>query len=139
MVLAPPCDCDPPSAALEAPPCPWSLLSRPSIWKFPVPLRAPFTAAPRSVPLFADPTAQWRESALFEYYLEPMYPNVPTWHGVRNQQWKYIHYDDFPTMDELYDLKSDPYEMKNLIKETSSADTLRKMKAQLAKLVEENK
>jgi hypothetical protein len=42
-------------------------------------------------------------------------------------------------MDELYDLKADPYEMKNLIKEPGAQRALAKMKAELERLLRETK
>ena len=47
---------------------------------------------------------------------EKGYPRTPTWQAVRTMDWKLIHYADLTGMDELYDLKNDPFEMKNLIK-----------------------
>jgi arylsulfatase A-like enzyme len=52
--------------------------------------------------------------------------------AVRTERWKYIHYGELEGMDELYDLKADPYEMKNLIKEPGAQDALKEMKAELA-------
>jgi hypothetical protein len=40
-------------------------------------------------------------------------------------------------MDELYDLKADPYEMKNLINDPGSQSVLSKMQAELQKLRKE--
>jgi arylsulfatase A-like enzyme len=68
------------------------------------------------LPLFKDDRAPWRTSFLTEYFLEKPYPRVPTWQAVRTERWKYIHYQDLQDMDELYDLKADSYEMKNVIK-----------------------
>jgi arylsulfatase A-like enzyme len=35
--------------------------------------------------------------------------------AVRTRRWKYIHYVDLANADELYDLKTDPYELDNRI------------------------
>jgi len=40
-------------------------------------------------------------------------------------------------MDELYDLRADPYEMKNLIKDTGSQPVLREMQSELETLRKE--
>ena len=40
-------------------------------------------------------------------------------------------------MDELYDLKSDPYEMKNLIKDPQAARALAEMKQEMERLLKE--
>jgi hypothetical protein len=42
-------------------------------------------------------------------------------------------------MDEMYDLKNDPYEMKNVIADTAAASQLESLKAQLAKHLEDTK
>jgi N-acetylglucosamine-6-sulfatase len=92
------------------------------------------------LPLLKGETpSDWRTDALFEYYLEQNYPNIPTWHAVRTPQWKYVHYDELEGMDELYDLKNDPYEMKNVIKDEANAKQLEALKAELAKLLEQTK
>ena len=40
--------------------------------------------------------------------------------AVRTERYKYIRYKELQGMDELYDLKSDPYEMKSLSYHPSS-------------------
>jgi N-acetylglucosamine-6-sulfatase len=50
---------------------------------------------------------------------------------VRNERWKYVHFTELAGMDELYDLKSDPGEMKNLI--FDAASTLAGLKKDLDK------
>ena len=96
------------------------------------------------LPLFGGDTgganaAARRTSALFEYYQEPAYPNIPTWHAVRSDRWKYIHYDELEGVDELYDLKADPHELKNVIAEPANAEQLAKMKAELKTMIEQTK
>jgi N-acetylglucosamine-6-sulfatase len=91
------------------------------------------------VPLLKGDASDWRKSALFEYFLEPQYPNVETWQAVRTADWKYIHYTNLQGMDEMYDLKNDPYEMKNVIADTAAASQLESLKAQLAKHLEDTK
>jgi N-acetylglucosamine-6-sulfatase len=66
-------------------------------------------------PLFKGSVKNWRTSFLSEYFGEPQEKRTPSWQAVRNEQWKYIHYTELEGMDELYDLKKDPGEMKNLI------------------------
>jgi N-acetylglucosamine-6-sulfatase len=97
----------------------------------------PATLHGRSMlPLFAGGSSDWRKSAMFEYFFEAPYPNVPTWHAVRTDDgWKYIHYDEAEGVDELYNLKDDPYELKNLIDDPAAAEELKEMKAELAKLL----
>ena len=78
----------------------------------------PATMQGRSlVPLLKGTRPAWRSSFLIEYYSDKVFPRVLQmgYKAVRNGRWKYIHYLELEGMDELYDLETDPYEMKNLI------------------------
>jgi N-acetylglucosamine-6-sulfatase len=98
----------------------------------------PKTIQGRSIlPLLKDSKTSWRYSFLTEYYQEKQYPRTPTWQAVRTDRCKYINYTDLEGMDELYDLKADPYEMKNLINEPDSKAALKNMQAELEKLRKE--
>ena len=57
--------------------------------------------------------------------------------AVRTGRWKYIHYSELAGMDELYDLKTDPFEMKNLIGEPAAAKALAGMKSEMERLLRE--
>lgn len=58
----------------------------------------------------------WRNSFLIEYWSDKVFPRVLNmgYRAVRTDRWKLIRYSDLKGMDELYDLHSDPFEMKNL-------------------------
>ena len=56
--------------------------------------------------------------------------------AVRDERWKYIHYIDLNGMDELYDLKADPYEMKNLAAGSQAHETEAPMRAKLQQLID---
>jgi N-acetylglucosamine-6-sulfatase len=87
------------------------------------------------VPLLkGDSVPDWRNSVLFEYFLEKQYPNIETWQAVRTPDWKYIRYTDLKDMDELYDLKNDPDEMNNLIADPARAKQLETLKLELDNL-----
>ncbi|MCS5540812.1 MAG: sulfatase-like hydrolase/transferase, partial [Roseibacillus sp.] len=57
----------------------------------------------------------WRRELLYEYYWERNYPQTPTVHALRGERFKYIRYHGVWDVDELFDLKNDPREQKNLI------------------------
>ncbi len=57
--------------------------------------------------------------------------------AVRNQRYKYIHYVDLEGMNELYDLVIDPYELHNIINDPKMAGTLKEMKKELNRLLQE--
>ena len=88
-------------------------------------------------PLWREKRSGWRRSFLSEYFAEPQFPRIPSWQAARTGQWKYIHYTELEGMDELYDLKADPYEMKNLIQEPGARGALKAMQAELEKLLKE--
>ncbi|HEY2934616.1 MAG TPA: sulfatase [Acidobacteriota bacterium] len=85
------------------------------------------------LPLFKSNTKNWRSAFIAEYYAERQNPRVPSWQAVRSDRWKYIHYPEMTDMDELYDLKSDPYEMKNVIQQARVQDKLKELKNELQK------
>ena len=96
----------------------------------------PNTVQGRSlVPLLAGQRTAWRNSFLIEYYTDTVFPRVLQmgYKAVRTERWKYIHYLELNGVDELYDLKSDPYEMKNLIAEPRAAKSLAAMKRELGR------
>ena len=80
---------------------------------------------------------EWRNSFLIEYYSDKVFPRIRQmgYKAVRNERWKYIHYFELEGMDELYDLKADPYEMKNIIKQPDAAQALESMKLELEQLL----
>ncbi len=57
----------------------------------------------------------WRDELLYEYYWEFNYPSTPTTFALRTKDYKFIQYHGLWDTDELYDMRSDPREMRNLI------------------------
>lgn len=55
--------------------------------------------------------------------------------AVRGQRYKFIRYREFAGMEELYNLHTDPYEMKNLANDPEFADTRRNLETQLNYLI----
>jgi arylsulfatase A-like enzyme len=70
----------------------------------------------------------WRTAFLIEYYSDRTMQRMLNmgYQAVRSDRWKYIHYTDLQGMDELYDLQTDPYELRNVIADRSAPlDSLR--------------
>jgi arylsulfatase A-like enzyme len=65
-------------------------------------------------PLWAKPQ---RDAVLIEYFDDTVFPRIRNmgYSAVRTRRWKYIHYRSLRGADEMYDLKSDPYELANRI------------------------
>src|SRR5581483_1196261 len=91
-------------------------------------------------PLVQGTPAGWRKSWYYEYNYEKEFPYTPNVRGVRTDDWKYVHYpsgedDKDQYTPELYNLKDDPLETRNLA--TASAEKLVELRAELKRLQEE--
>lgn len=88
------------------------------------------------LPLIAGELSEIRPAAFVEYY---SHENPFPWTAqldyrvVVDTQYKYIKWLRFDNA-ELYDLKKDPFELKNLIDDQAYSDVLVRMKAQMADL-----
>ena len=91
------------------------------------------------VPLLDGSATSWRRSILLEYYSDRVFPRAVNmgYQAVRTEQHKYIHYLELPGMDELYDLKADPFEMDNLIGTPAGDRLLPTLQAELTRLQRE--
>ena len=89
------------------------------------------------LPLLKGRAKGWRETVLLEYFHETNFPRIRGWQAVRTPDWKYIHYTELEGLDELYDLRADRYEMKNLINDSGHAARLKTLQAELARLLKE--
>jgi arylsulfatase A-like enzyme len=90
------------------------------------------------VPLFAgEPPTGWRRSFLIEYTTDIVFPRTLRmgYDAVRNERYKFIRYRELEGMNELYDLRRDPFELMNLIDAKSSIDVRRRMEAELDALL----
>jgi hypothetical protein len=56
-------------------------------------------------------------------------------HSLRSGRWKYIHYFELEGMDELYNLKTAPYELKNLIHQRGAGRVPDKLKKEMEGLL----
>jgi len=76
----------------------------------------------------------WRRSVYYHYYEFPGSPNIKRHYGVRTERWKLIHfYHDIDAW-ELYDLESDPQEVRNLFGDPRYASVVAELKAELERL-----
>jgi arylsulfatase A-like enzyme len=87
---------------------------------------APLAAATRK------PVA-WRDAFFYEYFREKEYPQTPTLFAVRTTSAKLITYPGHEEWTELFDLKNDPYEMKNLAPDPAHQELLARMQAEFAR------
>lgn len=86
------------------------------------------------LPLLRGEAASWRASFVAEYFEEKQFGRVPSWVCLRSDRWKYIRYPGLQGMDELYDLKADPAELRNLIADPAAQEMLAALKEELARL-----
>jgi arylsulfatase A-like enzyme len=91
------------------------------------------------VPLFKGETpANWRKSFYYRYYHDPGHHNTRAHYGVRTETHKLIHYwkkDQW----ELFDLKNDPNELRNIYSDPSQQQVIASMKQELFRLKKELK
>ncbi len=66
-------------------------------------------------PLLTGETDAWRDTFLYEYFWERAFPQTPTVVGVRGDRYKLIRFHGVWDRYELYDLVTDPREMRNLL------------------------
>jgi arylsulfatase A-like enzyme len=99
-------------------------------------------------PLLKDPTVVWPHPCLYEHTGEhfgedvakilterpkdALYQKVPWYSAVVVDGWKYIHYLQPGVHDELYDLNTDPDEMRSLAGEPKHAERLNQLRKALA-------
>ena len=89
------------------------------------------------VPLLKGQTPKdWRKEIYYHYYEYPSVHMVPRHNGIRSKRYKLMHFYQFENEWELYDLKSDPDELKNLYGDPKFAKLRNRMKARLEHLVD---
>lgn len=94
--------------------------------------------------LSGNPSADSREAVYYRYWLHRAHHDVPAHYGIRTDRYKLIFFYGLPldasgAVDdpsspgwELYDLKRDPHELKNVYDSPKYADIREKLKIQLA-------
>ncbi len=86
--------------------------------------------------LLENQTADWRTSFYYTYFYEQGF-NTPTVEAFRTETAKIIEYPGHPEWTELFDVKSDPQEMRNLARDPSQKDFLTQMRAGFVKAQQE--
>ena len=70
-----------------------------------------------------------RKSILLEHLWKK--EEIPSSEGIRTAQWKYFRYRFIDAPEELYDLKKDPLEIKNLIRDPKYRKVVNQLKSEL--------
>jgi N-acetylglucosamine-6-sulfatase len=90
------------------------------------------------IPLLRGTPRGWRQSVLLEFFTnEQPFPHLldMDYRAVRTARYKYIHWIRFPDQDELYDLRSDSLERRNVARVPAMARTRLRMRQELGRLV----
>ncbi len=88
-------------------------------------------------PLLTGEPDAWRQSWFYEYFAENQKNSrVPDITAVRTADAKLISYTSHDEWTELFDLKTDPYEMRNLFRDPSSAALRERLVAEHARLTQ---
>jgi len=89
------------------------------------------------LPLTEGKTIPWRDQFLYVYYWEKNFPQTPTTFALRTDHYKYITYYGLWDSDELYDLRADPQEMRNLLYDREHTQVARQMENKLYKMMDQ--
>jgi arylsulfatase A-like enzyme len=84
------------------------------------------------LPLLMSPAAPWRDDFLIEHEEITGIPDPPTFCGVRTTDHLYVQYATGE--EELYDLRTDPYELDNAVDDPGSAPLLGALRLRLREL-----
>jgi hypothetical protein len=77
----------------------------------------------------------YETSWLYEYFFEPNFAGTRSIQGVADRTLEVSHYPNVSDIDELYDLASDPAEMKNIASDSAVRSQLELMCAELFRLL----
>jgi N-acetylglucosamine-6-sulfatase len=88
-------------------------------------------------PILRGGRAELRDAFLYEYANDPALPVIPRILGMRTPNRKLVTYPDSPGEEEMYDLASDPHELKNLAREPEWAGARLQLERRLSRLVDE--
>jgi arylsulfatase A-like enzyme len=76
----------------------------------------------------------WRQSMYYHYYEYPWWHHVKPHYGIRNKQFKLIHFYYDTDVWELYDLEKDPQEMHNVVNDPQYREVVLTLKDELKNL-----
>ncbi|MSR56317.1 MAG: DUF4976 domain-containing protein [Planctomycetaceae bacterium] len=80
------------------------------------------------VSLLSGEPVKWRTDFFYEHHFHNA-GTIPRTEGVRTRDWKYITYFDVnPAYEELYDLKHDPHEKRNLVNDPAQRERLDRLR-----------
>ena len=99
--------------------------------------KPPYMDGQSFLPLACGEEIPWRDYFLYAYYWEQNYPQTPTHFSLRGDQYKYTTYYGLWDTDELFDIKNDPEEQKNLIHDPAFQKMKQHMQNQLYTMMEE--
>jgi len=80
-----------------------------------------------------------RSNLLVEYYSDTEFPRLQRlgYQAIRTERYKFIRYRDLNGVDELYDLRKDPFELDNLLRgDISVASLRRELSQQLDEMID---
>ncbi len=77
-----------------------------------------------------------RDTILIEHIWD--FSEIPPSEGVRTEDWKFFRYVNDKSIEELYNLKKDPKEVKNLIGKKKYKDIADNLRAKLEELIKKN-
>ena len=80
--------------------------------------------------------ADWRQSWYYRYYHYPNEHGTEPHYGVRTERYKLIYFHRINQW-ELFDLKTDPRELKNIVSDPKNAALVQELKEELARLRKE--
>lgn len=89
--------------------------------------------------LLENPSAKFRDAVYYHYYEFPGEHSVMKHFGIRTDRYKLIRFYGEHNFWELYDLKADPNEMKNIFGQKKNASLITDLKNKLDDMVSKNK
>jgi arylsulfatase A-like enzyme len=76
--------------------------------------------------------ADWRTAFFYENYRDPEYPDVTfDIQSIRTESAKIVVYPGQPDWTQVFDLRADPHEMKNLVRDQAAADLVAELEMRL--------